>query len=236
MAIELTSKTNTEAASAEYPYGQFKDNTGSNNGTPLNKAVLEDYLQFFHKMMSEAGITYTGVPDNEYDGWQFFEAFENLTKVMLHNDIAATSPVTGNVYTSVRNYVLPLSKLKIEGDSVEIEGFLTSVIESGTTRFFKVVLGGVDILGGSTSVDTDNKHKFKCKITRITATTVRVDFEIYHIENGGDIDVSLIDRTTSVTIPNMDLNTTNIDVQLKTTGTTDSITSETFSVKYFRTS
>lgn len=75
MAIELTSKTNTEAASAEYPYGQFKDNTGSNNGTPLNKAVLEDYLQFFHKMMSEAGITYTGVPDNEYDGWQFWEAF-----------------------------------------------------------------------------------------------------------------------------------------------------------------
>jgi hypothetical protein len=79
MAIELTSKTNTEAASAEYPYGQFKDNTGSNNGTPLNKAVLEDYLQFFHKMMGETGVVYNGVPDNEYDGWQFWEAFEKAT-------------------------------------------------------------------------------------------------------------------------------------------------------------
>ena len=56
MAIKLENKVNTEAPSVAYPFGNIKDNTGSNNGTPVDKNVYADFHQFFAKMMSESGI------------------------------------------------------------------------------------------------------------------------------------------------------------------------------------
>jgi len=80
MAIELSIKPNTENPNAEYPYGALKDNTGSGDGTPVSKYVMEDYIQFFHKMFAVAQqvdgtLNYNNIPDNQYDGFQFFEAF-----------------------------------------------------------------------------------------------------------------------------------------------------------------
>lgn len=78
--IKLEDKVNSTAPSADYPFGKSTDNTGSNNGTPLNSATLEDYYQFFEKMFSESGITSNGLLDNESNGWQLYEAFRKLTK------------------------------------------------------------------------------------------------------------------------------------------------------------
>ena len=58
MAIKLENKVNTEAPSVAYPFGNIKDNTGSNNGTPVDKNVYADFHQFFAKMMAESGIAY----------------------------------------------------------------------------------------------------------------------------------------------------------------------------------
>ena len=79
MAINLTAKPNVDPADSDFPYGNVKDNSGTNNGTPLNRLVLSDYIQFFHKLMAEAGISYNGVLDNDYSGWQFYEAFRKFT-------------------------------------------------------------------------------------------------------------------------------------------------------------
>jgi hypothetical protein len=76
----LENLTNVEPASAEFPFGDLKNNTGTNNGTPVNRDLLTDLIQFGQKMASEAGITMNDVPDNEYDGWQLYEAFRKLTK------------------------------------------------------------------------------------------------------------------------------------------------------------
>jgi hypothetical protein len=74
MALKITDFENYESPDGEYPYGNIKDNDGSGNGTPANKETFADIFQFFAKMCDAAGIIPTGVPDNEYDGWQFFEA------------------------------------------------------------------------------------------------------------------------------------------------------------------
>ena len=50
MAIKLEDKPNTVAPNADYPYGNIQDNTGSNNGTPVNTLVYSDLHQFFAKM------------------------------------------------------------------------------------------------------------------------------------------------------------------------------------------
>lgn len=78
--IPLSDKPNVESPSAEYPFGNIKDNTGTNNGTPVNKLVYADFHQFFEKMMAVAGITANGLPDSETNGFQLFEALLGAMK------------------------------------------------------------------------------------------------------------------------------------------------------------
>lgn len=80
MALELTNKENVNAPDSDFPFGDVRDKTPSVAGTKWNRQMMSDYIQFFHKMMSEAGITYNNQLDNEYSGWQFYEAFRKLTK------------------------------------------------------------------------------------------------------------------------------------------------------------
>jgi hypothetical protein len=77
---KLENLQNVEAPTGDYPYGDLKNNTGSNDGTPVNRDLLTDLVQFAQKLADEAGITINDVPDNETDGWQLYEAFRKLTK------------------------------------------------------------------------------------------------------------------------------------------------------------
>ena len=80
MAIRIKNKLNTHPEDSEYPYGDIRDNDGSNNGTLVNRRNHADFHQFFARMMGEAirnakdGFDYNDVPDNAYDGFQFYEA------------------------------------------------------------------------------------------------------------------------------------------------------------------
>lgn len=80
MAIKLENKVNTDAPSTAYPFGNIKDNTGSNNGTPVDKNVYADFHQFFAKMMDESGIAYNDLPDNNTDGFQYWLALVEAVK------------------------------------------------------------------------------------------------------------------------------------------------------------
>lgn len=80
MAIGLEDKENVNPADSDFPFGDVRDKTPSVGGTKWNRNMMSDYIQFFHKMMNEAGITPNGVLDNEYNGWQIYEAFRKLTR------------------------------------------------------------------------------------------------------------------------------------------------------------
>lgn len=62
------------APDSDYPSGDIKDETGSNDGTRADRTSNADIHQFFMKLMRGAGITSNGLPDNEYNGLQFVEA------------------------------------------------------------------------------------------------------------------------------------------------------------------
>lgn len=74
MARSLASKENVEPVDSDYPYGRIKDNSGANDGTPVNEDVYGDFHQFFAKLFAESGLTYNELPDNDYSGFQLFEA------------------------------------------------------------------------------------------------------------------------------------------------------------------
>jgi len=80
MAIELQNKTNVNAPDSDFPYGDVRDKTPTVAGTKYDRNTMSDYFQFFHKMMDEAGITYNNVLDNDYSGFQLYEAFRKLTR------------------------------------------------------------------------------------------------------------------------------------------------------------
>lgn len=65
---------NVTPPGGDYPYGDIKNNTGSNNGTPVDRNVYGDIHQFFAKMFAESGLTANNQLDNEANGFQLFEA------------------------------------------------------------------------------------------------------------------------------------------------------------------
>lgn len=72
--VKLENKTGVQAPDATYPFGKSLDRAGATNGFDLNSANLEDYHQFFAKMFDESGLVANGLPDNEVNGFQMFEA------------------------------------------------------------------------------------------------------------------------------------------------------------------
>lgn len=77
--IPLQDKQNTEAPSADYPFGELRDKNGAIAGTPVNVELLNDIMQFAEKLMDLGEVIPNGLPDNEYSGFQLIEALLNLT-------------------------------------------------------------------------------------------------------------------------------------------------------------
>ncbi|MBB6236486.1 hypothetical protein HDC90_001098 [Pedobacter sp. AK013] len=59
---------------ANYPNARIKDDTGTGDGTPVNRLVYSDLHEFFAKLMRLAAIAYNGLPDNESNGYQLVDA------------------------------------------------------------------------------------------------------------------------------------------------------------------
>lgn len=78
--IPLQDKVNVDAPDSDYPFGKVRDDNGTGNGTPVDFDFLHDYTQFFEKLMDASGITPNGLPDNEYSGFQLYEAFIKMTR------------------------------------------------------------------------------------------------------------------------------------------------------------
>lgn len=59
---------------ANFPDGRIRDNSGSGDGTPVNRLIYSDLHEFFAKIMRMAGIAYNGEPENETNGYQLVQA------------------------------------------------------------------------------------------------------------------------------------------------------------------
>lgn len=78
---------NVTVPDSDYPDGRIKDETGIQDGTPIEEATNGDMMQFFAKIMRVAGLAPNELPDNEYNGLQFYEAL--LAAAVPYNYYAA---------------------------------------------------------------------------------------------------------------------------------------------------
>lgn len=98
--IKLENKPNVTPPDLTYPFGKSTDNTGTNNGFPLNTATLEDYHQFFAKLFADSGLVANNLPDNAVNGFQMMQAFNNnVVKKFVKED---TTILDGDVKTITR--------------------------------------------------------------------------------------------------------------------------------------
>ena len=133
MARKLSTKESVTPPGGDYPYGRIKDDTGSQDGTPVNEEVYGDIHQFFERLMDEAEVAFNNFPDNSYSGFQYFTALTNYIKGVIDNypqlrskvveigswnmDTAATVAVTHGIsdYRKIRSIS---GVLRDDGDTI----------------------------------------------------------------------------------------------------------------------
>lgn len=86
MALRITDKPNTSPPDSDYIYGNIKDDDGTDNGTPVNVEVYADFHQFFARLLDQGNITPNGLPDNNYSGFQLYDALISVIKKNLNNN------------------------------------------------------------------------------------------------------------------------------------------------------
>ena len=92
MAIGIRNYPQVTPPDSDYPDGRIKDDTGINDGTPINVKTNGDIQQFFAKLMRLAGITPNGLPDSEYNGLQLIQALKAFVSNRNWQTVAALNP------------------------------------------------------------------------------------------------------------------------------------------------
>lgn len=96
MAIRIDTLQNSVASSTDYPFGSTKDSTtpNLNDGTKITQAVFNDFVAYFTKLLTSAGL----VPSNSVDTEGSSQYFDALVNVIQNNSTG--SLVVGDIKIS----------------------------------------------------------------------------------------------------------------------------------------
>lgn len=83
--------------STAQPFGAILDETDTQDGTPVVRAIYNDHLVNNYKLLETTGITPTGDEDGEDTQYQVLEALQKLTNV--HNDIEQILTLSSGVWS-----------------------------------------------------------------------------------------------------------------------------------------
>jgi hypothetical protein len=126
---------------ADYPDGRIRNNDGSGNGTPVNEQVYGDIHEFHAKIMRDAKEPYNGLPDNNTNGYQLYNAFMELAgKNDLIRNIVKTNATTLTIPCKVSALKLEEAiTFKTDFDSV---GTLNTIIGNDAASKPLTIVGG----------------------------------------------------------------------------------------------
>lgn len=109
---------NIDNSNPAFLLGRIKDNTGANDGTPVNEFVYGDIHQFIAKLITLAGIIPNDLPDNETNGYQILEALFAFSN--KNNHIQNISSVTGVLNVSAKIGLMNVNESLICKASVDL--------------------------------------------------------------------------------------------------------------------
>lgn len=127
---KLQNKVDVTAPGGANDYGQIKDDTGANDGTPIDLDLLTDGAVFLERLIDKSGIIANGLRDDNVNGYQIYEAFRKLarpynaysalisqtgggipTAIVLENSTGVANPTFTKVGTGIYNIVFPSAVL-----------------------------------------------------------------------------------------------------------------------------
>jgi hypothetical protein len=161
--ILLENNTRAGAPTLAYPFGFIVDENGSNNGTFIDSNFLNDLWQLKEKTFDESGITANGLPDNETNGFQLFQAFAKVFGIQ--KEVTGTWDMEANATFTV-NHGLS-DHLKIRGVDV--------MVKSDTGAVFAPLLsGGTVSVIDSTVINLTRESGAGFDNTNFNAATIYV--------------------------------------------------------------
>lgn len=86
---KATQKNIDKSDLSNYPDARIRNNTGSNDGTPISESVYGDIHETFAKFMRDAGLKYNNLPDNVSNGYQLYDAI--LRNANKNNFVASAA-------------------------------------------------------------------------------------------------------------------------------------------------
>lgn len=149
---------NIDLTDPDFLLGRIKNNTGANDGTPVNEFVYGDIHQFFAKLLNLAGLTPNGLPDNEANGYQTIDA---LISIASKNDyVYELSSVSSVLQVGVKVGLMKTNEFLI----------CKSVVDLGAETTIK----GSDNVTISIVSTSDFKSGDYVMLTK-TASNIRID-------------------------------------------------------------
>ncbi len=82
---------------AKFPFSTIKNETDTEEGTPVVEEIYGDVLTNLYKLLQTTGITPTGTQDNDLTQYQILEALKKLPNTL--NDIEQILTLTGTVWS-----------------------------------------------------------------------------------------------------------------------------------------
>lgn len=163
--IPLQNKPNTKAPDGVDTFGALKDDSGSGDGTPVDKQVYNDIHVFFESLMLWAGLAANNQPDNATNGFQLLDAFKagvrNVTATELLRGAAEIATQTEtNTGSDDSRIVTPL----------KLAGWFSNMFGAWTLRSN---VADVTVNGGTGISVTASSIKYK-----VTGKTMNVLFRI----------------------------------------------------------
>jgi hypothetical protein len=180
MARSTATKTNVVAPGGNYPYGRVKDNTGGNSGTPVNEALIGDYVQFFERLMATAGISFNELPDNGSDGFQLMIALDTYIKSFAARVISTSITKVGNVGAGsdvLHTHVIPAGTLAANGNMISlIAGGVYNQDGFSAGHKLSSIFGAALLLDniGITPFQSQPVWTLRVDVLRLSATKMRI--------------------------------------------------------------
>ena len=82
---------------AKFPFSTIKNETDTEEGTPVVEEIYGDVLTNLYKLLQVTGVTPTGTQDNDLTQYQILEALKKLPNTL--NDIEQILTLTGTVWS-----------------------------------------------------------------------------------------------------------------------------------------
>lgn len=132
----IIDKENHDVVSSTWPYGKIRDDSGANDGTPVNADVYQDHHQFFEKLMDDNLEPPNGQLDNSVNGFQLNDA---LTRQIFGANLITKACTTQTTYNILQGELLTNNVAVIFGDSTIIRNGNTDRLQINASNTIFVV-------------------------------------------------------------------------------------------------